>query len=281
MLLLLLIPMLGEGTPHLMLHFDINKTLIASDKATHKTKEDVVKRLLIEKYGPSCDPAHFKKVLAILQTSAVFPSFYHLIEVLQKRGISYSIYLRSFGQDIQDVSREIGISQFGELRQGVFYVEDKCFQDPSAIYQELKRLGHVAIHDDWAYWAANGKGAFYGKPFYIDREDTQVISLFFDDNLDENIVSPVDVKTGEPIAIEELVQSGQAIRVDTLEAILDKDYYLKLVEHALSLHRTDQKMIFREGDASIGLVGMVADKALTIIGQKSMTLVDGQSSQKR
>jgi hypothetical protein len=44
------IPLFSETAPHLILYFDINKTLIASDKAGNKSVEDVLNELLAEKY---------------------------------------------------------------------------------------------------------------------------------------------------------------------------------------------------------------------------------------
>lgn len=111
-------------------------------------------------------------------------------------------------------------------------------------------------------------------------QKSEVLSLFFDDNLDENIVSLIDVTTGEPIAIETLVKSGQAIRVNTLEAILDRDYYLKQVERALALHCANPQMIFYKGDASISLIGMMADKGVAKIRKKGAALFYGKGSEK-
>ncbi len=110
-----------------------------------------------------------------------------------------------------------------------------------AIYSQLQHIGHIAIHDDWSYWSAHGMAARQGKPFYIDRDDAETLTIFFDDNIIEddqikNIISPLDAHTGEVISIEDLVESGQAVRVDTLEAILNDDYYIDRVKEALIKH---------------------------------------------
>ncbi len=49
----------------------------------------------------------------------------------------------------------------------------------------------------------------------------------------KNIIAPMDATTGDAISVEELVRSGQAVRVDTWEAIMDSDYYIKRLEEAL------------------------------------------------
>lgn len=244
--LLLILPMSGMSAPHLFLHFDINKTLIASDRAKHRSVEDVLKDVLAEKHLEG-ETAIYEATLAILRRSEspVFPSFYRLLEALNQRGISYTLYLRSFGVEVLEVSQEINrvlpgtFSLSGEMHQGILSLENgTAVEGPLSIYTELKRLGNVAVHDDWNDWASHGKSGLHGKPFYIDRDDGDTLSIFFDDNICEedgfeNIISPIDVKTGQPISIEVLIRSGQAVPVDTLEAILDIDYFLKLVEEAM------------------------------------------------
>lgn len=275
------------AAPHLLLHFDINKTLIATDKAAHQSKEEVVNQLLAEKYlafweespeepisfaeyayklfpedrqqrkefvgrfldylrdreHPLYDEAvsEYKEVFNALGASRgeIFASFYHLIDTLNEEGASYSILLRSFGEDIDDVKNEINIAypdmiaRTGEFRQGILYLDDDSVAAaPNEIYLTLKNLGHAAIHDDWSDWFVHGFKGRYGKAFYVDQEDEETISLFFDDNIrldgaERNIAAPLDAKSGEEISIQNL------IRVDTLRAIMDSGYYLRFVRQAV------------------------------------------------
>ncbi len=161
-LLIVSIHLYGEATPHLILNFDINKTLIASDKAGKKSVEDVLNELLAEKYSarwdeslqeemtfdvyikhilipgpednselnkqrklylqhfidyllthdhPLCESAlaDYGSALRSLQISkgTIFASFYHLIRDLDAKEISYSIILRSFGDEVLEVKNEI------------------------------------------------------------------------------------------------------------------------------------------------------------------------------
>lgn len=293
-------PLFSEGSPHLILYFDINKTLIASDKAGNKSVEDVLNELLAEKYKACWDQSlqkaitfdeyvheilvpgsrdnqelrarrksylqHFIDYLHIqnhplyrtvlhdyetakmvLNTSngVIFPSFYSLLDHLDKNGISYSIILRSFGEEVFEVKTEINtvykniFNRMGKFREGKLLLDEEAsIADSCMIYNQLRRIEHTAIHDDWNYWNAHGEAAKQGKPFYIDREDNETLSIFLDDNIRENdsiknIIAPLDTANGELIPIKELIQSGQAVRVETLKAILNANYYIQQVEEAL------------------------------------------------
>lgn len=307
-LLLISSSLFSENIPHLILYFDINKTLIASDRAGNKSVNDVINELLAEKYEACWDESleepitfdayvhkilvpgsrddqglrsqrkiylqHFieylhehshplyenvfqdyEEALTILATSnsVIFKSFYFLLDYLDQKEISYSIVLRSFGEEVFEVKDEINIlykmlfSQTGEFLERKFVLNgNQSIEGSEAIYKQLRRIDHTAIHDDWNYWNENSMSAKSGKPFYIDREDDETLSIFFDDNIKEtdsnfNIIAPIDVATGELISIGELVASGQVVRVETLEAILNTDYYIKLVEEAFLKHHLKKK----------------------------------------
>lgn len=295
--LILPLSLYGAATPHLMLHFDVNKTLIASDKALNKSTEATLNELLAEKYVAIWDEsmreplsfyAYVNAILASSTTDAqqreqwrytlehfndylreqghplypvvqkeyevaqaqlkrykgrVFPSFYHLIQHLNQAAIPYSIILRSMGHEIADVSEEIGRAcgiSFctGKFLSGALHLNaNTILTDAYAIYTHLRQGQHAAISDDWHFWSTHGMGAEWGKPFYIDLEDAQTLSLFFDDNIGEgihwNIVAPRHAKTGELLPIDLLLKSRQLVRVKTLEAILNQDYFLQLVQEAI------------------------------------------------
>lgn len=300
----------SENTPHLILYFDINKTLIASDKAGNKSVNDVVNELLAEKYkaywdeflevpvtfdvyvntflvpGPKDNEElkirrkfyhqHFieylqlythslyktvlqdyENVLARLKTSNsnIFNSFYCLLNHLDQKEISYSVILRSFGKEVFEVKDEINtlhkkiFNQTGKFREGNLILEgSNLIQGSRAIYTQLRRIEHTAIHDDWEYWNRNKTSTKTGKPFYIDDKDTETLAIFFDDNINENdsnfnIIAPRNAANGELIPIEKLVESGQAVRVDTLKAILNSNYYIDHVENAIEKHYLKHDLI--------------------------------------
>ncbi len=299
-LLLVVIPvtsLYSEAMPHLVLNFDINKTLIASDKVGNKLVDDVINELLAEKYIALWDPSQLEEMsfndyvnkilipgpkndselrrqrqcylqhfldylcvnnsplyelafsdyeaaLKVLKTSQgeIFPSFYRLIEKLNEQQISYSIILRSFGLELFDVKQEINsfheglIGRTAEFKEGKLYLDSgEIIEEGYEIYCTLRSIGHIAIHDDWNYWNLHGFAAHQGKPFYVDQEDSETLSIFFDDNIDEadsinNIISSLNANTNKSIPVEEIVELGLAVRVDTLEAILNDNYFIERVE---------------------------------------------------
>lgn len=291
-----------NAEPHLILHFDINKTIIATDSVNKKTVEEILNELLSLKYcdcweknvkspisfanyvkeylvpGSDQDPhiqnlrrfhlAHFLDYLkdnahphyqqAYLEyqrafkslkecETHIFPSFYTLLADLDKNNISYTIILRSFGNEISLVTNEINktykvmFQRTAKFREGKFTFDDNemWIECPQIIYQTLLKNTHLAIHDDWTYWNRHNKSALKGKPFLIERDDPSVLSIFFDDNIchqsDINIIAPYDIAKRELIPIPELIESGHAICVDTLQAINDKNYFVDL------LHKTLEK----------------------------------------
>ena len=294
----------AEQSPHLILHFDINKTLIASDKTENKSIEDVINELLSRKYSacweetlqePLTFDAYVSTVLLpgaehdvklkeerlaylvhfidylhkqnhplyqtvleeftlVLDTlkkaeGNVFPSFYRLIFELNENGIPFTLFLRSFGKEVFEVTNEINsvfkglFKMNGMFRKGILYLDGKeALSESQVLYDFFCSKENAAIRDDWSYWMEGEMEARYGKPIYIDQEDRTVLTLFFDDNIKtghsvKNIISPIDPKTGEFISIAHLIQSKQVFSVNTLEAILNEHYYLDLVQEAWEMHK--------------------------------------------
>lgn len=111
-----------------------------------------------------------------------------------------------------------------------------------------KEFSHLILHFDInktliASDKAGNKNAHQGsaeqgKPFYFNSEDQEILSIFFDDNIgdsdEKNIIAPLDIATGEKVSIKTLLESKQAVGVDTLEAILNQSYYIERLQEALS-----------------------------------------------
>jgi hypothetical protein len=303
------LPLKSQATPHLILHFDINKTIVANDKAANKSVDNILNEMLAIKYkfywdsnlvepisyleyvqkilipGPINDPDlrtqrkyfihHFKDYLLEVEhplynavqedyqkastllndfPSIVFPSFYNLLKHLKDKEILHTIILRSFGSELFDVKNEVNrchnnmFSRICRFSSGKLVTENGTFiEEPYAIYKHLTELKHTVIQDDWDYWNANGMSSDKGKPFYIHTEDLDTLSIFFDDNIIEdnsiNIISCFDPITEKKIPIQELIQSGQAVRVDTLEAILNENYFIEQLEIGLKNHNEIKALI--------------------------------------
>lgn len=291
-----------QAEPHLILNFDINKTLIASDKTENKSLEDVINEMLSRKYFACWDSTilepitfdqyvrtvimpgeehdkdlkiarlvyfthfidylnehdhplyptvlnEFNHVIETLQGAHIFPSFFRLIAELDKKGISYTLFLRSYGKEVFEVKNEINeqLNQLfqleGQFRKGQLYVNgEEHLTTPQAIYSFFNSRQHAAIHDDWPYWMEGEMFAKYGKPFYIDLKDRNTLALFFDDNIkvdsfEKNIIAPMNCQTGESISIPALLKSKQMIFVDTLEAIVNENYFIERVQESLQEHQ--------------------------------------------
>lgn len=296
------LPTNPSNIPHLVLHFDVNKTLIASDKTENKTTHDVINELLSKKYSACWDERvrqpitfyhyikkyilpgedhdatlkvarlvhliHFIDYLkehhhplytqvhseyqfmmeSLKGNEGIFPSFYILIEELDRRGISYTLFLRSFGKEVFEIKNEINnrlqhhIATEGIFQKGILCIKDR---DPITTNNELYHFfngkEHAAIRDDWHYWMEGEHYAKFGKQFPIDPEDRLTLPIFFDDNIDihsseKNIVAPFHAKTGKPLSISSLLQSKQLVPVDTLQAILKPEYFLDKVEEAIKAY---------------------------------------------
>ena len=285
-----------EAKPHLILNFDMNKTLIASDKAGGKTSLDAVfaeiaaqvfdtwddsrtvpvsyfehVRQLFPNRNPSQDlesektramarviqvleernhPEHLRmkaiydRAVGVLerQKEQIFASFYKLIEFLREKDISYTLVIRTFGAEAPEIADELN-RRFGSdfLTDFRSFKKGKLQGTESNLYDLVANTDHhLVIQDDWHWWAKHGQDWQYGKPFPIDLNDPQRISLFFDDNAkpdpkfpQKNIVAPYDAASGQPISPDELIKQGRLLPVDMLEALCDEDYYIRLVEKAL------------------------------------------------
>jgi hypothetical protein len=286
----------SADVPRLVLYFDINKTLIASDKAANRSIDNVLNEMLAANYEAVWDekvssPITFEAYAAKMTNSReeklafmhgfmdhlreyihplfplimrdyltaltildsyegmVFPSFYCLLDFLDEEQIPYSIILRTMGGERAEVQEEIEQRRSlafvrGKFLEGSLIIEgEEPISNPSAIYQRLKKVENAAILDDWAFWNAHQGESAQGKPFYVDQEDKEILPIFFDDNISKSsksIIAPMDSITGELIPIEELMESGQAVCVDTWEAILNPNYYIDLVKGAMKKHVSRQ-----------------------------------------
>jgi hypothetical protein len=299
-LFLIVSPIFGES-PHLLLYFDINKTLIASDQAGGKSVDDVLNQLLSCEYHFKWDSSiqepisydtyvrnvlltgsehdlelkerrrfyldHFIDYLreqnhplyskalttynAALQKlegsqGIVFPSFYYLLNELDREGVAYTLILRSFGTEVFEIADEINnailqkkFNHSGLFNQGTLLIDNEIKgNNPTEIYRILCSVDHIAIRDDWEHWMKGEMGSQYGKPFIVDRNNDRILEVFFDDNINlidnkKNIISPIDANTGSPIAIKELADQHQIVRVDTLQAILNDNYFIEHVQEAI------------------------------------------------
>ncbi len=286
----------ANAADRLIIHFDINNTLIASDRIENKSSENAICFLLAKKHvdywdktlsepisyydyvynvvvpGDSKDKdlkkirkqyldrfiddlreqqhplyAKINEEFNTMNTKlsslkgTVFASFYKLLKFLDAEQIQYSIILRTFGGDLDFIAAEInetlGTEFFAakaNFKNGALVTEFGTLTDAESIYGFMTTSGNLMIQDDWNPWNLHHESSEYGKPFYLKPDDTSVFQIFFDDNIEidddvENIIGPKDVKTNLPIKVSEIIKTKNAVRVNTIDAILNDDYFTKHV----------------------------------------------------
>jgi len=193
------------------------------------------------------------KQLELQQKSgnSVFNSFYKLIEYLEDNHINFSIILRSFGIDTDNVAAEVNKNlktNFFKNRndfRGLLRLIDILPQEErlahlQKIYNFIKTSENAGIRDDYNYWNSNSQHQPFSKPLLIDNNDSSVIQIFFDDNVKSdpgsliNIVNPIDAETGESLDVNELIQNHMIVQVNGVQALLDENYFVNAVKNLLN-----------------------------------------------
>lgn len=281
-----------QAIQKLVLHFDVNKTIIATDSVQNKGLAQAINGILAEntfypwngtdqesyysyvtreiaKNNPNLHPAspEFKskrsqlisgfleyitqyqplwfqclnekvRMLQLLRAKelVVFPSFFNLINWLDTHFKDrYVIYLRTFGTDLPEIMPII--EQYTSLKFAGMGTFEGRYLDVASQYSSLAEFfyasnKHYALQDDYAHWQAAGFSAIAGKLFPINTYNSDILTMFFDDNAndqDKPIISPI-FHNGELLNTQELIRSGHIVSVNTKEAILNPDYFIEKVQ---------------------------------------------------
>jgi hypothetical protein len=193
----------------------------------------------------------------------IFESFYQLLNYLNTcRNISYQVVIRTFGKDIPEIVKElehklgwhmdlakfkegklviaqqrVDAARFLEESEGVAQI----ISDRREIYEFIKNdPNHIAIRDDWKWWNSHKEYQEYSKLHLLEEYDTSnVLSIFFDDNVTTtpgsktNIVAPFNVTDSKNVSMDYALEKGFVYQVDTLKALGDPEYYIKLVNDSI------------------------------------------------
>ena len=98
----------------------------------------------------------------------------------------------------------------------------------------MKKFSSMAIQDDYENWNENDQHREVAKLLLIDQADYQTQHIFFDDNADEDedcIVDARDVISKEIISYNK-IKNRYVIKVEPHRAILEPDYFIKMIEIA-------------------------------------------------
>lgn len=175
------------------------------------------------------------KMTALLSSEemVIFPSFIKLIGWLNTcHKDHYTIYLRTFGQDLPKVMSliekrtELKFAAQGEFNGRALSLAEESYLD---FFRNSKN--NYGIKDDFEYWKSKGFQAEGGKPFPVGL-NAEDIEILLDDNADDEvkpIICPVNSE-GKLLNTAELLKKGIIVAVNPMEAILDEDYFIKKVQ---------------------------------------------------
>jgi hypothetical protein len=113
------------------------------------------------------------------------------------------------------------------------------------IDEALQKYSSIAISEDFDAYKAAKFDQRLGKLLMVDQADYKTQHIFFDDNANEEAKCIVDVRdlvTGDPIPYKKFINM-YVMKVDPLGAILEPDYFIKLLETAVANRDEEIKKI--------------------------------------
>lgn len=88
------------------------------------------------------------------------------------------------------------------------------------------------LQDDFTFWNNNCESDQCGKIYLIDQNKSNVIQIFFDDNIERDrahIVDVRDISTFTPIDFS-VAKNKFIFRVEPLKVIAEDNYFIKIIE---------------------------------------------------
>lgn len=212
----------------------------------------------------------------------LIPAFFQTISALAQQGRSFSVVVRTFGSDAEDVAHALNAFAEGkhlpslqpvpEMKMNVktnvwhgSYNEDAQYQ-LRGINAELsevealslleardQKISCVVCTDDYKWWSKHGCHPSAGKPVWITQDDTTCHHIFFDDNIhnnaDDSIVSVrIRESPDHPFhAMSEediLLQQGvHLVRTPTYEPILNPSWFLDQIAKCEEAYAAQKKSL--------------------------------------
>jgi len=204
------------------------------------------------------------------------PAFFHTISALAQQGRSFSVVVRTFGSDADDVAHALNAFAEGkhlpslntvpEMKVDVetnvwhgSYNEDGQYQlrGNSAELSEVEALNFlearsqkiscVVCTDDYKWWSDHGCHPSADKPVWITQEDTTCHHIFFDDNIHNNAddsIVPVRVRAFNAMSGEDiLLQQGvHLVRTPTCEPIFNPFWFLDQIAKCEEAYAAQKKV---------------------------------------
>lgn len=225
-----------QNIDEMIIHVDVNGTIIAEDKAGGETPVDFIKKLLerAKKQGLKIDEEVLnvinQKLDAREENAAVyiFPSFFRLIDELDSAQIRYKVMFRTFGSDIPDIMVEIKKKRPGIEFAHIEFKKENCNATIQRQIFATESLDNqwVTVQENYEYWDTQGRNAESGKQLCLNQ-DPRIFNIFFDDCiLRKDLIHVID-PYGVTMEKKDAIARGHLVNVDTLEALYDDDYFIK------------------------------------------------------
>eukprot|EP00347_Sterkiella_histriomuscorum_P008273 403345711 len=137
---------------------------------------------------------------------------------------------------LKRTNKDDNINDFysGDIEEGSVNVYRDPIDQYVSILETLKKRSTMAIQDDFEQWQKTSFGNTGGKLLLIDQADYGTQHIFFDDNAGEDIDCCIDVRdviNGEFIPYRKFINK-YVMKVEPHRAILEPDYFIKLIEQA-------------------------------------------------
>lgn len=156
--------------------------------------------------------------------SQPFPSFMKFLDFIKDKDVH--LVFRTYGHDFDNLGIDFGVPVGrGYFQKGVLHLDGRTYHTPEECLKAYQGYTFIHIQDDHAYWLEHDEYQDFSKPFaVIDNEDC--VSIFFDDNVIRSSDPIKGIVNPSESTRDALMEKGQIVCVDPIEAILDDNYFI-------------------------------------------------------
>jgi hypothetical protein len=213
--------------------------------------------------------------------SHILPALFRTLEELTCRNEPFRVVFRSFGSDLADVTDAVSIFAQGQHPDYPDFRNDNLVVTPADLVKgrwdssengsfglwsqanSLEASGDdeildwiqdrtiCGIQDDYEFWSRHGCEPWSGKPVWVPARQRHQHHILLDDNihnLPNDSIASVRLQSREGGTFRTLVgkeiqqmQGLHLIRVPTIEAILNPDWFLQQIDQARARYAVDTK----------------------------------------
>lgn len=147
-----------------------------------------------------------------------------------------ALVMGTFEQPRKDEDMHLDASFYRDRDLGARVIESIPAIHHSLTHEWRESQTTLAIRDFYPYWFRHCEVATAGKLLTLDEDDPQVHAIFFDDNVlahDAHIVDARSARDGSAVPFSR-TKDINLLRVEPLDVIRDKDYFVKRFQQARS-----------------------------------------------